>query len=115
MALIMGQAAIAGTATAFTIPPGGCSITVYSAAATTLYLGTSKVLTASNGYAVSTYPTTFCAYNSSAGATVSDLCPVAMPRTVSEVELNSYRRSPTPSNGFSANAGSARSCGSKRS
>jgi len=73
MALIMGQAAIAGTATAFTIPPGGCSITVYSAAATTLYLGTSKVLTASNGYAVSTYPTTFCAYNSSAGATVYGL------------------------------------------
>ena len=66
MSLNIGQAAIAGTAFAFTIPPGACSITVYSAAATTLYLGTSKNLTATNGYAVSTYPTTFGAYNSSA-------------------------------------------------
>lgn len=74
MSLNMGQAAIAGTAAAFTIPPGACSVTVYSAAATTLYLGTNKAgLTASNGYAVSTYPTTFGAYNSSAGATVYGL------------------------------------------
>ena len=73
MSLNMGQAAIAGTAVAFTIPPGACTITVYSAAATTLYLGTSKSLTASNGYAVSTYPTTFNAYNSSGGATVYGL------------------------------------------
>lgn len=73
MSLIMGQAAIAGTTPAFTIPPGGCSITVYSGAATTLYLGTSARLTATNGYAVSTYPTTFNAYNSSAGATVYGL------------------------------------------
>ena len=70
MSLNMGQAAIAGTAVAFTIPPGACSITVYSAAGTTLYLGTSNRLTASNGYAVSTSPTTFKAFNSSAGATV---------------------------------------------
>ena len=64
MSLSMGQAAIAGTVAAFTIPPGACSVTVYSAAATTLYLGTNKTgLTASNGYAVSTYPTTFGAYN----------------------------------------------------
>jgi hypothetical protein len=70
MAVIMGQAAIAGTATAFVIPPGACSVTVYSGAATTLYLGTSKNLTASNGYAVSTYPTNFAAYNSSGGTQV---------------------------------------------
>jgi hypothetical protein len=73
MAVIMGQAAIAGTAIAFTIPPGSCSVTVYSAAATTLYLGTSKNLSATNGYAVSTYPTTFTAYGSSAGAQVYGL------------------------------------------
>ena len=73
MAVIMGQAAIAGTAIAFVIPPGGCSVTVYSAAATTLYLGTSKNLTATNGYAVSTYPTQFAAFSSSGGATVYGL------------------------------------------
>ena len=39
MSLNIGQAPIAGTALAFIIPPGACSITVYSAAATTLYLG----------------------------------------------------------------------------
>jgi hypothetical protein len=70
----MGQAAIAGTAFAFVIPPGACSVTVYSAAATTLYLGTKKAgLTSSNGYAVSTYPTTFGAFGSSGGATVYGL------------------------------------------
>jgi hypothetical protein len=74
MSLNMGQAAIAGTAIAFAIPPGACSITVWSAAATTVYLGTGKAgLTSSNGYAVSTYPTTFAAYGSSAGATVYGL------------------------------------------
>ena len=73
MSLNMGQAAIAGTVAAFTIPPGACSITVYSAAATTLYLGTGKTLTATNGYAVSTYPTTFGTFNSSAGVTVYGL------------------------------------------
>ena len=73
MAVIMGQAAIAGTVSAFIIPPGACSITVYSAAATTLYLGTSKTLTSSNGYAVSTYPTTFAAYSSSGGTQVYGL------------------------------------------
>jgi len=73
MSLSMGQAAIAGTATAFTIPPGACFVTVWSAAATTLYLGTGKNLTASNGYAVSTYPTAFAAFGSSAGCTVYGL------------------------------------------
>ena len=42
MAVNMGQAAIAGTAFAFIIPPGACSVTVYSGAATTLYLGTQQ-------------------------------------------------------------------------
>ena len=69
----MGQAAIAGTAAAFIIPPGACSITVVSPAATTLYLGTSKSLTSSNGYAVSTYPTTFAAFSSSGGTQVYGL------------------------------------------
>ena len=74
MALNMGQAAIAGTAIAFIVPPGACSVTVWSGAATTIYLGTNKAgLTASNGYAVSTYPTAFAAYGSSAGATVYGL------------------------------------------
>jgi len=73
VALNMGQAAIAGTVPAFTVPPGACSITFWSNAATTLYLGTGKVLTASNGYAVSTYPTTVNAYSGSAGATVYGL------------------------------------------
>lgn len=74
MAVNMGQAAIAGTAFAFVIPPGACSVTVYSGAATTLYLGTNKAgLTAANGYAVSTYPTNFAAFNSSGGATVYGL------------------------------------------
>ena len=74
MAVNMGQAAISGTAFAFVIPPGACSVTVYSGAATTLYRGTNKAgLTATNGYAVSTYPTTFGAFNSSGGATVYGL------------------------------------------
>ena len=70
MAMNMGQAAIAGTAQAFVIPPGACSITVWSGAATTLYLGTSKNLTASNGFAVPTSPANVSAFSSSAGATV---------------------------------------------
>ena len=74
MAVNMGQAAIAGTAIAFIIPPGACSVTVYSGAATTLYLGTNKAgLTATNGYAVSTYPTTFMAYSSSKGGQIYGL------------------------------------------
>jgi hypothetical protein len=73
MSVNMGQAAIAGTATAFVIPPGACSVTVWSGAATTLYLGTGRNLTASNGYAVATYPTTFAAFNSSSGTTVYGL------------------------------------------
>ncbi len=73
MAVNMGQAAIAGTVQAFIIPPGACSVTVWSGAATTLYLGTGKNLTASNGYAVSTYPTNFAAFNSSGGCTVYGL------------------------------------------
>jgi len=71
MSLNMGQAAIAGTAVAFTVPPGACSVTVWSAAATTLYLGLSKAgLTASNGFAVPTSPASFTAFNSSAGVQV---------------------------------------------
>ena len=70
VAILMGQAAIAGTAPAFTIPPGACSVTVWSPAATTVYLGTSKNLTASNGYAVPTYPAGFSAFSGSAGASV---------------------------------------------
>ena len=73
MSVNMGQAAIAGTVQAFIIPPGACSVTVWSGAATTLYLGTSKTLTSSNGYAVSTYPTTFAAFSSSAGEQVYGL------------------------------------------
>lgn len=73
----MGQAAIAGTVPvfAFIVPPGACNVTVYTpATATTLYLGTSKTgLTSSNGYAVSTYPTTFAAFSSSGGETVYGL------------------------------------------
>ena len=70
VAIIMGQAAIAGTAPAFTIPPGACSVSVYCPAATTVYLGTSKNLTASNGYAVPTYPAGFSAFSGSAGSPV---------------------------------------------
>jgi hypothetical protein len=73
MAVIMGQAAIAGTIAAFTIPPGSCSVTFWSGAATTVYLGTSKNLSATNGYAVSTYPTNFAAFGSSGGTTVYGL------------------------------------------
>ncbi len=65
----MGQAAIAGTVAAFPVPPGACTVTFWSTAAT-LYLGTSKNLTATNGYAVSTYPTTITQFNSSSGGTV---------------------------------------------
>ena len=74
MALNMGQAAIAGTVAAFTVPPGACSITVWASAATTLYLGTSKAnLTASNGFAVPTSPANVAAFNSSGGTTVYGL------------------------------------------
>ena len=69
----MGQAAIAGTAPAFTIPPGACSVSVWSPAATTLYLGTSARLTASNGYAVPTYPAGVSAFSGSAGTPVYGL------------------------------------------
>ena len=70
MAVNMGQAAIAGTVQAFVIPPGPCSVAVWSGAATTLYLGTSKNLTASNGFAVPTSPVSFSAFPGSAGETV---------------------------------------------
>lgn len=74
MALIMGQAAVAGTKQIFTIPPGACSVTFYSAStAGTLYMGTSSNLSASNGYAVPTAPTTFKAFSSSQGANVYGL------------------------------------------
>ena len=74
MALNMGQAAIAGTAVAFAVPPGACSITVWSGAATTLYLGLSKAgLTATNGFAVPTSPANFTAFNSSTGTQVYGL------------------------------------------
>jgi hypothetical protein len=74
MALNMGQAAIAGTVQAFIVPPGACSITVWSGAATTIYLGTNKAgLTASNGFAVPTSPANVSAFNSSGGATVYGL------------------------------------------
>lgn len=71
MAVNMGQAAITGTVPAFIVPPGACSVTVWSGAATTLYLGLSKAgLTASNGFAVPTSPASFTAFNSSAGVQV---------------------------------------------
>jgi len=74
MAIIMGQAAVAGTVPLFTIPPGACSVTFYSTAATgQLYLGTSSKLTASNGYGVATNPTMFETFPSSQGATVFGL------------------------------------------
>ena len=74
VAVNMGQAAIAGTVQAFIIPPGACSVTVWSGAATTLYLGLSKAgLTASNGFAVPTSPANFTAFSSSAGVQVYGL------------------------------------------
>src|SRR5271165_1664582 len=51
---------------------------------------------------------------SSAGPTPADVCPVAIPRTAFDARLKSNSRSDIPSNGFSANAGSARSPGSNR-
>ena len=69
MAINIGQWAIAGTVPVFQVPPGACSVTFYSTVATgQLYLGMSTAVTAANGYAVSTYPTTFTAFNSSKGA-----------------------------------------------
>jgi hypothetical protein len=70
VALTIGQWAFAGTVATpvFTIPPGGCSVTFYSTAATGLYIGSGSALTSSNGYAVSTSPTCFQAFSSSKGA-----------------------------------------------
>lgn len=74
MGLNIGQWAIAGTVAVFEVPPGACSVTFYSTAATgQLYLGMSTTLTASNGYAVSTYPTTFMTFAGSKGAQVYGL------------------------------------------
>ena len=74
MALNIGQWAISGTVPVFTVPPGACSVTFYSTAATgQLYLGMSTAVTASNGYAVSAYPTTFMAYSSSKGGQIYGL------------------------------------------
>lgn len=75
MAIIMGQWAIAGTtATALTrVPPGACSVTFYATASTGLYLGTGANLTAANGYAVTTTPTSFRAFSGSAGAQIYGL------------------------------------------
>lgn len=70
MAVVMGQAAIAGTVQAFTIPPGPCSVVVWTGAATTVYLGTSKNLTASNGFAVPASPAPFTGFPGSGGETV---------------------------------------------
>ncbi len=74
MAIIMGQAAVAGTVQIFTIPPGACSVTFYSTAATgQLYLGTSSRLTAANGFGVTTTPASFETFPSSQGASVYGL------------------------------------------
>ena len=74
MGLNIGQWAVAGTVAVFTVPPGACSVTFYSTAATgQLYLGMSTAVSAVNGYAVSTYPTTFMAYGSSKGAQIYGL------------------------------------------
>lgn len=70
MALNIGQWAFAGTTptAVFTIPPGWCSVTFYSTVATgTLYIGAGTALTSSNGYAVTTSPTSFQAYGTSKG------------------------------------------------
>ena len=73
MALTFGQASVAGTVPLFTVPPGAVSLSFYSAAATTLYVGTSKTVSAANGYAVTTYPTTIGAFPTSTGAIVYGL------------------------------------------
>jgi len=74
MALIVGQAAVAGTVQIFTIPPGACSVTFYSTAATgQLYLGTSSRLTAANGFGVTTTPASFETFPSSQGTSVYGL------------------------------------------
>jgi hypothetical protein len=73
VALTIGQWAIpSGTIPVFTIPPGWCSVTFYSTAAS-LYLGTGASLSASNGYAVTTYPSSFQAYAGSKGAQIYGL------------------------------------------
>lgn len=74
MGLNIGQWAISGTVPVFQVPPGACSVTFYSTAATgQLYLGMSTAVSAANGYAVSTFPTTFMAYSSSKGAQIYGL------------------------------------------
>jgi hypothetical protein len=47
------------TVPVFMIPPGYFSATIYSTAASTVFLGISTAVTASNGYAVHTVPTSF--------------------------------------------------------
>ena len=70
MALTIGQAPVAGTTALFTVPPGPCQLSFYASAATTLYVGTSNTVAASNGYAVSTSPMVIDTFPSSKGTTI---------------------------------------------
>ena len=66
MPLIMGQLPVTGTVPIFTVPPGPCAVTMYVATGA-VYVGTSTVLTTSNGMSVPTTPVTFTAFPGSRG------------------------------------------------
>jgi hypothetical protein len=61
MVNILTQVTVPANATVpvFMIPPGYFSATIYSTAASSVFLGTSTAVTATNGYVVHTVPTSF--------------------------------------------------------
>ena len=67
MALEMGQWAVTGTVPIFTVPPGPCAVTMYCPTGV-VYVGTSTVLTTSNGMSVPTTPVTFQGFSGSQGS-----------------------------------------------
>lgn len=72
MALTFSQAPVPGTTAVslLTVPPGQYSLSFYTSAATTIYLGTSNGVSATNGYPCTSVPTFIESFTGSKGGTV---------------------------------------------
>ena len=74
MAVVMGNATVpsSNTVALFQVPPGLSNVTIFNnnTAATNVYLGTSKSVSASNGLVCHSLPTNFNGYVGSAGCTI---------------------------------------------
>jgi hypothetical protein len=71
--IIAGQATVPASSTValFTVPPSYCSVTFYNinTAATSVYIGTSKLVSSANGLVCHSIPVSFNTYMGSSGGT----------------------------------------------